>query len=81
MFSFLSDKIAIVTLLGLTLLVLLLLAVVVWAAMKGAQQADKPAAEQPRLLSADSLKQSFRVAVDSRNAGGAHPALVKPGRS
>jgi len=63
-FSFLSDKIAIVTLLGLTLLVLLLLAVVVWAAMKGAQQADKPAAEQPRLLSADSLKQSFRVAVE-----------------
>ena len=64
MFSFLSDKIAIVTLLGLTLLVLLLLAVVIWAAMKGAQQADKPAAEQPRLLSADSLKQSFRVAVE-----------------
>lgn len=64
MFNFLSDNTAIVTLLGLTLLVLLLLAVVVWAAMKGAQQAERPAAEQPRLLSADSLKQSFRVAVE-----------------
>lgn len=64
MLNFLSDNTAILTLLGLTLLVLLLLALVVWAAMKGAQQSERPAAEQPRLLSADSLKQSFRVAVE-----------------
>ncbi|WP_226929298.1 type VI secretion system protein [Janthinobacterium aquaticum] len=64
MFNFLSDNTAIVTLLVLTLLVLLLLGVVIWAAMKGAQQSDLPAAAKPRLLSADSLKQSFRVAVE-----------------
>jgi len=63
-FNFLSDNTAIATLLVLTLLVLLLLAVVVWAAMKGAEKADRPAEQQPRLISADSLKQSFRVAVE-----------------
>ncbi|MTW03751.1 hypothetical protein GM668_16840 [Duganella ginsengisoli] len=62
--NFLSDNTAIVTLLLLTLLVLLLLGVVIWAAMKGAQAADRPAAQQPRLISADTLKQSFKVAVE-----------------
>lgn len=64
MLNFLSDNTAIITLLALTLLVLLLLGVVVWAAMKGAGEAGKPAPVKPRLLSADSLKQSFRVAVE-----------------
>ncbi|NGZ86037.1 hypothetical protein GW587_17460 [Duganella sp. SAP-35] len=55
---------AIATLLLLTLLVMLLFAVVIWAAMKGAEKAERPADQQPRLISADSLKQSFRVAVE-----------------
>ena len=62
--NFLSDNTAIATLLVLTLLVMLLFAVVIWAAMKGAEKADKPADQKPRLISADSLKQSFRVAVE-----------------
>ena len=62
--NFLSDNTAIATLLVLTLLVLLLLGVVVWAAMKGAAQADKPAAPKERRISTDSLRQSFRVAVE-----------------
>lgn len=64
MLNFLSDNTAIATLLVLTLLVMLLFAIVIWAAMKGAEKADKPADQQPRLISADSLKQSFRVAVE-----------------
>lgn len=64
MFNFLSDNTAIVTLLLLTLLVLMLLGVVIWAAMKGAQDAERPAAQQPRLISTDTLKQSFKVAVE-----------------
>jgi type VI secretion system protein ImpL len=64
MMNFLSDNTAIVTLLALTLLVLLLLGVVVWAAMKGAGQADKAAAPKERRISTDSLRQSFRVAVE-----------------
>lgn len=63
MLNFLSDNTAIVTLLLLTLLVLLLLAVIVWAAVKGAQKQDQPAQSKPRLISADSLKQSFRSAL------------------
>ena len=64
MLNFLSDNMAIATLLLMTLLVMLLFAVVVWAAMKGAEKAERPADQQPRLISADSLKQSFRVAVE-----------------
>jgi type VI secretion system protein ImpL len=62
--NFLSDNTAIVTLLLLTLLVLSLLAVIVWAAMKGAEKQDQPAHGKPRLISTDSLKQSFRSAVE-----------------
>ncbi|MQA20336.1 hypothetical protein GEV01_12525 [Rugamonas sp. FT103W] len=62
--NFLSDNTAIATLLVLTLLVMLLFAIVIWAAMKGAEKADQPAEQKPRLISADSLKQSFRVAVE-----------------
>ncbi|RYE89826.1 MAG: hypothetical protein EOO78_32540, partial [Oxalobacteraceae bacterium] len=62
--NFLADNTAIVTLLVLTLLVLLLLGVVVWAAMKGAGQAGKPDVPKERRISSDSLRQSFRVAVE-----------------
>jgi len=62
--NFLADNTAIVTLLALTLLVLLLLGVVVWAAMKGAGQSGKPEAPKERRISTDSLRQSFRVAVE-----------------
>ncbi|MBC7575322.1 MAG: hypothetical protein H7244_13430 [Herminiimonas sp.] len=62
--NFLSDNTAIVTLLLLTLLVLLLLAVIIWAAVKGADKQDRPAEHKPRVISADSLKQSFRSAVE-----------------
>lgn len=64
MLNFLSDNTAIATLLVLTLLVMLLFAIVIWAAMKGAEKADQPAVQKPRQISTDSLKQSFRVAVE-----------------
>lgn len=64
MLNFLSDNTAIITLLCLTLIVLLLLGIVVWAAMKGAEKQDKPAEQKPRMISADSLKHSFRSAVE-----------------
>ncbi|WP_235953652.1 type VI secretion system protein [Noviherbaspirillum galbum] len=59
-----SDNTAIVTLICLTVVVLLLLAIVIWAAMKGAEKQDKPAGQKPRLISAESLKHSFRLAVE-----------------
>lgn len=62
--SFLSDNTAIITLLALTVLVLLLLGVVIWAAVKGAGQPAPGAAPPARQLSSDSLKQSFKVAVE-----------------
>ena len=64
MITFLSDNTAIVTLLLLTLAVLLLLGIVAWAAMKGAAHAAKPDAPKERRISTDSLRQSFRVAVE-----------------
>lgn len=64
MLNFLSDNTAIITLLCLTLIVLLLLGIVIWAAMKGAEKQDKPAEQKPRLINADSLKHSFRSAVE-----------------
>ena len=64
MLNFLSDNTAIVTLLLLTLLFLALLGVIIWAAVKGAEKQDKPADQKPRLISADSLKLSFRRAVE-----------------
>lgn len=64
MLNFLSDNLAIVTLLGLTLVVLLLLGVVAWAALRGAEESKKPQSSQPVRLSVDSLKQSFRRAVE-----------------
>ena len=64
MLNFLSDNTAIITLLCLTLLVLLLLGIVIWAAMKGAEKQDQAPEQKPRMISADSLKQSFRTAVE-----------------
>lgn len=64
MLNFLSDNLVIATLLALTLLVLLLLAVVVWAAVAGASKAGKPPETKARTISADSLKLSFRRAVE-----------------
>lgn len=52
------------TLLGLIVVVLILLGVVVWAAVRGADEAKKPQTSQIALLSVDSLKQSFRNAVE-----------------
>ena len=52
------------TLLGLIVVVLILLGVVVWAAVRGADEAKKPQTSQVALLSVDSLKQSFRNAVE-----------------
>jgi type VI secretion system protein ImpL len=62
--NFLSDNLAIMTLLGLIVVVLILLGVVVWAAVRGADEAKKPQSSQIALLSVDSLKQSFRNAVE-----------------
>ena len=55
MLNFLSDNLAIVTLLGLTLVVLLLLGVVAWAALRGAEESKKPQSSQPVRLSVESL--------------------------
>ncbi len=52
------------TLLGLIVVVMILLGVVVWAAVRGADEAKKPQTSQIALLSVDSLKQSFRQAVE-----------------
>ena len=64
MLNFLSDNVAILTLLGLIVVVLILLGVVVWAALRGADEAKKPQSSQIARLSVDSLKQSFRNAVE-----------------
>lgn len=62
--NFLSDNVAILTLLGLIAVVLILLGVVVWAALRGANEAKKPQSSQVARLSVDSLKKSFRQAVE-----------------
>lgn len=64
MLNFLSDNLAILTLLGLIVVVMILLGVVVWASVRGADEAKKPQSSQVALLSVDSLKQSFRNAVE-----------------
>lgn len=65
MLNFLSDHLAIATLLLVTLLVLILLAIVVSAALRGGgQQASPGAASKLRLLGSESLRQSFRSAVE-----------------
>jgi type VI secretion system protein ImpL len=65
--NFLTDNVAIVALLALSILFLLLLAVVVFAAVQGAAREDKDKAAQrapARQMNIDSLKQSFRRAVE-----------------
>jgi type VI secretion system protein ImpL len=67
MLGFLTDNLALVTLLALTIIVLLVLVLVVWAAVQGSGQAERNsgAGRQPdRQMSLDSLKQSFRRAVE-----------------
>ncbi|WP_426343223.1 type VI secretion protein IcmF/TssM N-terminal domain-containing protein [Pseudoduganella sp. R-32] len=63
MLNFLSDNLAIVSLLLVTLLVLALLAVVVSAALRAPGQDAGAAAPAPKLAS-DSLRQSFRTALE-----------------
>lgn len=63
MLNFLADHFAIVTLLVVTLLVILLLAIVISAALRGASQQNGAAGKQ-RLLGSESLRQSFRSAVE-----------------
>jgi len=63
MLNFLSDNLAIVSLLLVTLLVLALLAVVVSAALRGPGQDGGAIAAAPK-LGTDSLRQSFRTALE-----------------
>lgn len=63
MLNFLSDNLAIVSLLLVTLLVLALLAVVVSAALRGPGQEAGAAAAAPK-LGTESLRQSFRTALE-----------------
>jgi type VI secretion system protein ImpL len=63
--NFLTDNVAIVALLALSIVFLLLLVVVVLAAVQGAGREDKAAQRAPaRQMNIDSLKQSFRRAVE-----------------
>ncbi len=65
MVNFLTDNVAIVALLALSIVFLLLLVVVVLAAVQGAGREDKAAQRAPvRQMNIDSLKQSFRRAVE-----------------
>lgn len=64
MFAFLSENLAIVTLLALTLVVLGLLALVVWAAVTREAQQEPGKAPAMVRLQFDTLKQSFRRAVE-----------------
>lgn len=64
MFAFLSENLAIVTLLALTLVVLGLLALVVWAAISRDAQPEAGKATAAVRLQFDTLKQSFRRAVE-----------------
>lgn len=66
MLAFLSDNLALIALVALTLIVLLVLALVVWSAVQGSGPAEHNAATRPeaRQMSLDSLKQSFRRAVE-----------------
>ncbi len=65
MLNFLSDDVAIAALLLATLLVLILFGLVVSAALRGGPQSGKADAGKPlRLLGAESLRQSFRSAVE-----------------
>jgi len=62
--NFLQDNLVILTLLFLTVLVLGLLGLVMWAAVNPANDARQSTAPKPQRLSMDSLKLSFRRAVE-----------------
>lgn len=65
MLSFLSDHFAIMALLALTLLALIVLGVVLWAAAQGADRERQAGSAVPvRQMNLDSLRQSFRQAVE-----------------
>lgn len=63
MLNFLSENLVIVALLALTLIALALLGLVFWAALHNEDPAKKRQAARPK-ISLDSLKQSFRSAIE-----------------
>ena len=64
MLNFLQDNLTIVTLLCLTVVALLLLALVLWASLRHKGDAPSAGAAVPQRMNLDSLKQSFRRAVE-----------------
>lgn len=64
MLNFLADNLAIVTLMGLTLVVLALLALVIWAAIVRERDRNDPAKALAPQLAFDTIRQSFRSAVE-----------------
>ena len=65
MLNFLKDNLAIVTLIALSVVFLLLLGVVFWAAMRGDESSkEKSGTSKPQRINIDSLKQSFKFAVE-----------------
>jgi type VI secretion system protein ImpL len=62
--NFLADNLAIVTLMGLTLVVLALLALVIWASIVRERDRSDPAKAQAPQLAFDTIRQSFRSAVE-----------------
>lgn len=67
MLNFLADNLAIVTLMGLTLVVLALLALVIWAAIVRERDRNDPAKALAPQLAFDTIRQSFRSAVELIN--------------
>ncbi len=64
MLNFLQDNLTIVTLLCLTVVALLLLALVLWASLRHKGDTPSAAGAAPQRMNLDSLKQSFRRAVE-----------------
>jgi len=62
--NFLANNLAIVTLMGLTLVVLALLALVIWAAIVRERDSSDPAKAPVPQLALDTIRQSFRSAVE-----------------
>jgi type VI secretion system protein ImpL len=60
----LRDNLLTIFLLGLIILVLALLGFVVWASLRQQKRLDKPNEQKPERLDVESLKQSFRRAVE-----------------
>lgn len=60
----LQDNLLTIFLLGLIILVLALLGFVVWASLRQQKRLDKPEEQRPERVDVESLKQSFRRAVE-----------------